>query len=206
MSLIPIIIALAFIAFVAIYAVTKIKHCCLPKRRAKINVMKRAAALLFIFATLNAAAAAKDPTALYKAGEVQVQALAFTETEDFSDFNSGGGAAATYWFTENFGAGFEAKTFDTRHAIFDRMGLNLAGRIPLKDSGIAPFAHVGFDWDAEASSHSETRSEFDLYVGAGIEKRWRNDIAIGAEARIVSDYQFRAEERYQFLAFLSKTF
>lgn len=149
---------------------------------------------------------ASDPTEIYKAGEVQIAALAFTETANLNDYESGGGAAVTYWFTENFGAGFEAKTFDTRNAFFDRVGLNLAGRLPLGTSGFAPFAHVGFDWDAESSSHPQTRSEFDLYVGAGLEKRFSRGIGIGVEARIVRDYQFEANERCQFLAFVSKSF
>jgi len=64
MSIIPIIILLAFVAFVAVYAVTKIKHCCLPKRRAKLNVMKRAAVAVLLATSLNMNAATKDPTAL----------------------------------------------------------------------------------------------------------------------------------------------
>ena len=162
--------------------------------------------LLLLLALSLATAQASDPTALYKAGEVQVQALAFTETANFKDFDSGGGASLTYWVTENFGAGFEAKTFDVKHAFFDRLGLNIAGRLPFGESGLAALARVGSDWDAEASSNSKTRSEFDLYVGAGLEKRFKNGVGVGVEARIVRDYEFKANERYQFLAFIGKSF
>lgn len=161
------------------------------------------AALAIIKVT--AYSAPKDPTAIYKAGEVQVQAIAFTETPNFKDFDSGGGAAVTYWVTKNIGAGFESKTKDTHNAFFDALGFNVAGRLPIA-GGFAPFAKAGFDWDAEASSHSQTRNEFDLYVGAGIEKRFSHGIGLGAEARIVRDYEFERNERYQFSAFLSKAF
>lgn len=150
-------------------------------------------------------AASKDPTSTYKAGEVQVQAIAFTETPNFKDFDSGGGAAVTYWASKNIGLGFEAKTKDVHNAFFDALGFNVAGRLPIA-GGFAPFAKAGFDWDAESSSNSKTRNEFDLYIGAGIEKRFSHGIGLGVEARIVRDYEFQRNERYQFSAFVSKAF
>lgn len=147
-----------------------------------------------------------DPTALYKAGEIEVKAIAFTDTAEFQDFDSGGGIAGAYWFTQTLGLGLEAKTLDTRHAFFDTLGANVAARFPLADSGFAPFGKVGFDWNAEASSDSRTRNEFDLYVGAGIEKRFSRGISAGVEARILRDSEFRENEHYQFSVFVGKAF
>lgn len=161
------------------------------------------AALAIIKVTLHAAA---DPTSLYKAGEVQVQAIAFTDTDGFRSFDSGGGVAGSYWFTKNIGLGLEAKTLDTDHAFFDTLGANIAARFPLGNSGLAPFGRVGFDWNAEVSSNPQTRNEFDLYVGCGIEKRFKNGIGISVEARILRDCEFQQDERFQFLAGVSKSF
>lgn len=203
MSLIPIIIALAFIAFVAIYAVTKIKHCCLPKRRAKINVMKRAAALLIAFATLNATAATKDPTALYKAGEVQVDAIAFAEGIDAKNFEYGGGIGITYWHWKTVGAGFEGKTLDPRHALFDTIGLNLAARYPTKY--VTPFTKIGFDWQAE-QVHNDRANDFDVYVGIGAEKRFGHGFSVGAELRGVRAAELAPNEKLQILLRVGKAF
>lgn len=148
----------------------------------------------------------KDPTSLYKAGEIQVQAIAFTDTKNFKDFDSGGGIAGNYWFTQNLGLGLEAKTTDTHNAFFDAIGANLAARFPLGSSGFAPFAKAGFDWDAEASSHSETRNVFELYLGGGIEKRFVHGLSAGVEARILRDCEFKENEHYQLLVFVGKAF
>ena len=147
-----------------------------------------------------------DPTALYKAGEIEVKAIAFTDTADFRDFDSGGGIAGNYWLTQNLGLGLEAKTMDTDHAFFDTLGANVAARFPLGDSGFAPFGKVGFDWNAEASSSPATRNLFELYLGGGIEKRFTHGISAGVEARILRDSEFRNNEHYQFSVFVGKAF
>jgi hypothetical protein len=147
-----------------------------------------------------------DPTALYKAGEIEVKAIAFTDTADFRDFDSGGGIAGNYWLTQNLGLGLEAKTLDTDHAFFDTLGANVAARFPLGDSGFAPFGKVGFDWNAEASSSPQARAQFELYLGGGIEKRFSHGITAGVEARILRDSEFRNNEHYQFSVFVGKSF
>ena len=150
--------------------------------------------------------ALKDPTAIYQAGEVQVAALAYTDTANLKDFDTGGGLAVTYWHWENVGAGFEAKTLDTAHAFFDTIGLNLAARYPLGQSGFAPFTRIGFDWNAEQVGAAKDRADFDVYVGLGREKRFRSGFALGAELRGVRAAELAPKERLQLLAFASKTF
>lgn len=202
MSLIPIITILALIAFVAVLAVTKIKHCCLPKRREKLSVLKRAAALLFIFVALNAEAAT-DPTARYKAGEVQVDAIGFAEGIDAKNFEYGGGVGVTYWHWKTVGAGFEGKTLDPRHALFDTIGLNLAARYPMKYA--TPFTKIGFDWQAE-QVNNDRASDFDVYVGIGVEKRFGKGYSIGAELRGVRAAELAPNEKIQLLLRVGKAF
>lgn len=146
----------------------------------------------------------QDPTALYKAGEVQVEALAFTETPNLNDYDTGGGAAVTYWHWENVGAGLEAKTFDTRHAFFDAIGLNLAARYPVKKWKAALVSRIGFDWRAE-QVRNERANDFDVYVGLGAEKRF-GAYTIGAELRGVRAAELAPHESLQVLLRAGRTF
>lgn len=168
-------------------------------------------ALFACFAGTASAADAKakivpiqDPTALYKAGEVQVEALAFTDTDNLNDFDSGGGVALTYWHFENFGAGFEGRTKDLQHAFFDTLGLNLAGRAPLGGLGLAAIGRVGFDYHAEQVNNPRA-NEFDVYVGVGVEKRI-HDFTIGAEVRGVRAAERQPREHLQFALRVGRTF
>lgn len=147
----------------------------------------------------------KDPTAIYQAGEVQVEGLAFTETKNLNDFNSGGGLALTYWHWANVGAGLEAKTFDPDHAFFDKLGFNLAARYPVEKLRAALITRIGFDWNAEEVSRDRTRSEFDVYVGAGLEKRF-GAYTLGAEVRGVRVAELQPHESLQFLVRAGRAF
>lgn len=167
--------------------------------------------LTFVFAlfacfagNVSAASEPKDPTAIYTAGEIQVEALAFSDTDDLQEFDSGGGIAATYWHYAQLGLGFEGRSQNTSHAVFDTIGLNLAGRIPLEDLKAAVIGRIGFDYHAEQVDNPRA-NDFDVYVGVGIEKRIHR-YTIGAEVRGVRAAELAPQESVQFLVRVGRAF
>lgn len=148
--------------------------------------------------------AIKDPTAIYTAGQFQVEGLAFGASDDLKEFDSGGGLAVTYWNWENVGLGFEGKATDTRHALFDTIGLNLAARAPVGLLKVAAIGRIGFDWQAE-QVNPRRADPFDVYASVGLEKRFA-DYNLGAELRGVRSATLKPDEELQFIVRVGKTF
>lgn len=164
--------------------------------------------LLFLFVLLGTAIAAPFNDSEYKAGEFQVDALAIADTANLKDYDAAGGVALTYWHWQTVGIGAELKTFNTDHAVFDNIGLNLAARYPLKLA--TPFAKIGFDWNAEQEGARAKLAEWEVYVGLGVEKRFSlgsvKNLSIGAEVRGVRAAKLAPDEHLQGIVRLGKTF
>ena len=172
----------------------------------KLKSMFPVSCLLFLLCVsaplrLNAAA---DPTALYTAGQVQVEAIGFADTEDLKEIDYGGGVAVTWWHWAQAGLGFEGRLIDTHHSAFDTVGLNLAARFPSEKLGAALITRVGFDWQSEQVNNPRA-NEFDVYVGIGLEKRI-GAYSIGAEVRGVRAAELKPDERLLGLIRIGRTF
>jgi hypothetical protein len=141
---------------------------------------------------------------IYKAGEIQAEAIAFTESENLNDYDSGGGIGLTYWHWAQAGLGFEGKTLDTRHALLDTIGLNLAGRFPVEKLNAAIVTRIGFDWHAEQVRNTRA-NDFDVYVGLGAEKRFKG-YTLGAELRGVRAAELAPDEKLQLLVRVGRAF
>lgn len=162
----------------------------------------------FIAAQASLPAAGFDD-AKYKAGEVQIDAIAVADSDNLKDYDAAGGIGITYWHWQTVGVGAELKTFNTDHAAFDNIGLNLAARYPLK-LGVTPFTKIGFDWNAEQVGPRSELADFEVYIGVGVEKRFNFDFAknvsIGFELRGVRAAELAPKEHLQGLFRLGKTF
>lgn len=146
----------------------------------------------------------------YKPHEFQVEGLGFADTDDLRGYDWGGGARLTYWANKNIGIGAELKTFNTDHAFFDQIGLNLAGRYPFEKLGIAGLGRIGFDWNAEQVGPRSKLANFEVYVGLGVEKRFSlgeiKDLSIAAELRGIRAVQAAPDEHLQLIVSLGKAF
>ncbi len=97
------------------------------------------------------------------------------------------GGGLNYFFTRNIGVGGEAYTENTSHNFIDDVSGNLIGRLPLGQSGFAPyiFGGGGHKFDPVEASF--------LQAGGGFEFRFTHNIGVFADARFVfinkiSDY------------------
>ena len=134
------------------------------------------------------AAKSKPADELFRAGEVQFDAIYQARTDSFDRFTHGGGLGLTYFATKNFGLGVEGRTEKPESAFFDRLGLAVVGRLPVESLRLAPELRVGFDYDLEDSweaGEKSRRTGFDTYAGVGAEYRVTKSFGIGAEARSV---------------------
>lgn len=140
------------------------------------------ALLLLLIATIGAQAQEK----LFNANEWQVDLLYQGRGPSFNKIESGGGVGVNYFPWRAAGFGFEAKTFDTEHAFFDRLGLNLIGRLPVDKLRIAPEFRIGFDYDLERVRERNNYGPdggFDVYASVGAELRLTKHFGVGAEVR-----------------------
>lgn len=95
------------------------------------------------------------------------------------DVRLGAGAGVNYFFTRHFGLGGEAYTENTGHSFVDSASLNLVGRLPIGDSGLAPYLFVGGGYQFD---DIEQRL---LNTGAGLEVRFHRNWGIFVDARYV---------------------
>ncbi len=103
----------------------------------------------------------------------------FSTTRVKHNARLGAGAGLSYFVTRNIGFGVDAYSENTRHSFIDSASGNLIFRVPLGNSGFAPYAYGG-------GGH-----EFDLndawfaQAGAGIEYRFTHNVGIFTDARYV---------------------
>jgi outer membrane protein W len=134
--------------------------------------------------------AADDSSSWYRAGELSVGAFGTgsigQQTIDHlsgsrvsNDVRLGAGAEVNYFFTRYFGIGADAYTENTDHFWVDSASANLIGRIPIGDSGLAPYAFAG------AGHQFDNTEQWFGQIGAGIEIRFHENWSIFTDARYV---------------------
>lgn len=133
------------------------------------------ALVLSILPVLSATNAPPPPAAVlsvakdtvFNAGELQLDANAFTRTRPgLDDFDNGGGFGVNYfpWRKVGIGADFQAE--DTSSAFFDRIGVAAIFRLPIEKLRIAPELKFGYDYDFEAG-------DSDHASAGAVEKSWK---------------------------------
>jgi hypothetical protein len=131
-----------------------------------------------------------DPGALYRGNELSVDAFGtasigeFTLTHPSNDrvrqnTRLGAGAGINYFITPNIGIGGEAYSENTTGPFVDSASGNLILRLPLGQSGFAPYAFGGGGYQFDM-----TRLWFGQF-GAGMEYRFTPHVGIFLDARAV---------------------
>ena len=131
-----------------------------------------------------------DPDQMYRASEFSLGAFGMgTVGERILDrFNGnnisrrgrlGAGADAEYFFTRYIGIQGEAWTENTDHFFVDDAGGNLLLRLPIGNTGLAPYAlgGVGHSFDPVAATYGD--------FGAGLEFRFMHHFGVFVDGRYV---------------------
>jgi hypothetical protein len=92
---------------------------------------------------------------------------------------AGAGVGANYFFTRYLGIGGDAFTENTAHDFVDSASGNLIWRIPIADTGIAPYAFGGGGYQFDEVSQKFAQG------GAGIEFRFCEHAGFFVDARYV---------------------
>ena len=124
---------------------------------------------------------AKEATLdLFGSGSVGQHTLNHINDETLKhDLRLGAGAGLNYFFTRNFGLGGEAYSENTGHSVVDNASLSLIGRLPLGQSGFAPYVYGG-------GGHQFDPIELNyLHAGGGLEYRFTRRLGLFVDARYV---------------------
>jgi hypothetical protein len=149
---------------------------------------------------------------LYRAHELQAEFFGTYATRGnrknkfLGNHAWGGGGAINYFFTRNFGLGLEGtalRATGDNHDVSGQFGLNVIGRLPIGNTGWAPYATAGiggfitgnngsqFDKSSELNGqttrvtvHGNTESILlEGHAGLGIEYRFTKNIGIFTDGR-----------------------
>jgi len=101
-----------------------------------------------------------------------------TGTRIKRDGRLGAGAGLNYFFTRYLGLGGEAYTESTQHKFIDSASLNVIGRIPLGQSGVAPYGFGGAGYQFE-------NAQWLGNIGAGIEFRFHRNFGFFVDGRYI---------------------
>jgi hypothetical protein len=129
------------------------------------------------------------PISLYRAHELSLDAFGMgsigqrtirhlTGRSVVDDGRVGAGAGVNYFFTRHLGFGWEAYSQNTRGTFVDNGSMNLIGRLPLGESGFAPYALGGGGYQFDVKQGI-------AQAGGGIEFRFNEHVGIFVDARYV---------------------
>jgi hypothetical protein len=132
----------------------------------------------------------KNPDDLYQANEFSVDLFGTDALDKHTidhpsghrirhDSRLGAGLGVNYFFLRYLGVGAEAYSEDTRHNFVDNVSGSLIGRLPIGNSGFAPYAFAGggHQFDPVIASFG--------HVGGGLEYRFIHNVGIFVDARWV---------------------
>jgi len=141
-------------------------------------------------ATTNEQFQASSQSDYYRANELSIDAFGSASMgkysiEDLSrtrvshDTRLGAGLGVNYFFNRYLGLGVDAYSEDSRGSFVDSASANLTVRLPLGQSGFAPYAFGGGGRQFELA-----RTWFGQF-GAGMEYRFTRNIGVFIDARLV---------------------
>lgn len=166
MNTLAIILLLSSLGLGAVMLITRIKHCCLPRRRQNLKVIKKVAAVSFIsvhLLTSVATAADTKDTAKFIAGEFNIEGGYVLATEDFGEFEGATYFGGNYLVNKNIGLHGGITGADEFHGTFvQAVEFGVFGRLPWKS--------VAFEFGTGAEFALKP-DEWAVYAEAG--PRWR---------------------------------
>lgn len=126
----------------------------------------------------------------YRASELSVDAFGSGSIGKYTIDNLSGdrirhntrlgvGAGLSYFFTRNIGVGGEAYSENTTGTFVDSASANLILRLPLGQSGFAPYAYGG------GGRQFDNAKSWFAQLGAGMEYRFTPNIGVFVDARWV---------------------
>jgi len=95
------------------------------------------------------------------------------------DVQLGVGVGLNHFFTRHFGLGIEAYSEDTQHRFVDNASISFIGRLPINDSGFAPYVFGG-----GGQQYDPARLWF-VHLGGGVEYRFTDKIGLFTDVRYV---------------------
>jgi hypothetical protein len=144
--------------------------------------------MLAATAVLGAETVTSDPGDIYRANELSVDGFGTASVGKYTidhpssarvrhNARLGAGAGINYFFTRNLGVGAEAYSENTTGTFIDSTSANLTLRLPLGQSGFAPYAFGG------GGRHFDALKEWFAQAGGGIEYRFNPHMGIFMDAR-----------------------
>jgi hypothetical protein len=91
----------------------------------------------------------------------------------------GAGAGVNYFFTRYFGIGADAYSESTAHSFVDAVAGSLIGRLPIGDTGLAPYGFAG------GGRQFDDILQWEGHIGAGLEYRFMRHFSAFVDARYV---------------------
>jgi hypothetical protein len=91
----------------------------------------------------------------------------------------GVGAGANFFFMRYFGVGAEASSESTHHSFINDVAGNLIFRVPVADTGLAPYGFVG------GGKEFEPFIQWEGHLGAGLEFRFCPHFSVFIDGRYV---------------------
>ena len=130
-----------------------------------------------------------QPISLYRAHELSLDAFGMGSIGQrtirhlsgrsvVDDGRVGAGAGVNYFFTRHLGFGWEAYSQNIHGTFIDNGSMNLLGRLPLGESGFAPYAMGGGGYQFDVKQGI-------AQAGGGIEYRFNHFVGIFVDARYV---------------------
>jgi hypothetical protein len=161
-------------------------------KKIKSNVLLVGATALLLAAgpTVNAAEDWQNLGELYRAEETSLDLFASGSVRQESiehpsgfrtrdDLELGAGVGLNHFFTRNFGLGGEVYSESTKGSFIDNASLNFIGRLPLGESGFAPYAYIGGGRQFDPLELSFAQ------VGVGMEYRFTPEVGVFSDVRYV---------------------
>jgi hypothetical protein len=130
-----------------------------------------------------------EPVSLYNAHELSVDIFGMGSIGERTIRNLtarsvvdhgrvGAGAGVNYFFTRHIGMGWEAYSQNTSGVFVDNGSMNLLFRLPLGETGLAPYGMGGGGYQFDVKQGV-------AQAGGGLEFRFTRNIGIFADARYV---------------------
>jgi hypothetical protein len=166
-----------------------------PKQLMKCTVLVGGTLLMLAATPVQAADdAGNDPGALYRANELSVDAFGTAGLGKYTishlsgarvrhNARLGAGAGVSYFVTRNVGFGADAYSENTTGPLIDSASVNLILRLPLGESGFAPYALGGGGHQFDAAKL------WFAQFGGGLEYRFTRNIGAFVDARIVLPHE-----------------
>lgn len=162
--------------------------------------------LLITLMVVACAAVSLNAADFYRAKEFQIDLFGSASVASFpdsfselgEDHEAGGGIGASYFFTRNFGLGYEIRgdARNLKENFMNEGGVNAFFRLPF--GTVAPYGIAGFGY--EVREWAAARGNF--YAGAGLEVRVSPKVGTFVEVRRVWEgpkkYDARAGVRFAF--------